>query len=268
MRWNMKLSPYMAYAKKSFLGRSAYRFDHLMSILSTCLQIFIFWGIYRALYGANNEIDGITMSMVTTNFVLSMGLSAVFCPDDYFLPNKIHDGSISTELLRPMSFKGRMIAENAGNALFNLIFRFLPALAIAVCSIGISAPAGAGRFVCFLLSAVLGYGVLWTISFTVQMTAFWLVNIWSLLTIKNVFVNVLSGSMIPLWFMPEWMSGIMTFTPFSSIYFTPVQIYLGQLSYREIGLRCGIQCLWILLIYLVGDFLWKKGQKKLVVQGG
>ena len=48
-------------------------------------------------------MDGITMSMVTTNFVLSLGLGAIFSPDDYFLPNKIWDGSISTELLRPIS---------------------------------------------------------------------------------------------------------------------------------------------------------------------
>lgn len=264
----MRLSPYFAYAKKCFLGRSAYRFDHLMNILSTCLQIFIFWGIYRALYGSHTEIDGITMSMVTTNFVLSMGLGAVFCTDDYFLPNKIWDGSISTELLRPISFPGRMIAENAGNALFNLLFRFAPALLAALLTIGMNAPAGPAMFILFLFSALLGYGVLWAISFAVQMTAFWLVNIWSLLTIKNVFVNVLSGSMLPLWFMPEWMSGVLRFTPFSSIYFTPVQIYLGQLSYREIAVKCAVQLVWIVLIYLAGDMLWRKGQKKLVVQGG
>lgn len=268
VKLTMRLSPYFAYAKKCFLGRSAYRFDHLMSILSTCLQIFIFWGIYKALYGGNTEIDGITMSMVTTNFVLSMGLGAAFSVDDYFLPNKIQDGSISTELLRPISFQGRMIAENAGDAAFNLIFRFAPALLIAIFSIGISAPASVGRFACFVFSAFLGYGVLWTISFAAQMTAFWLINIWSLLTIKNVFVNVLSGSMIPLWFMPEWMSGILNFTPFSSIYFTPVQIYLGQLTYGEIAFKCMVQFLWILVIYFVGVFLWHKGQKKLVVQGG
>ena len=268
MKLTVRLSPYLAYAKKNFLGRSAYRFDHLMGILSTCLQIFIYWGIYRALYGGSTEIDGITMSMVTTNFVLSMGLGVVFRTDDNFLPRKIRDGSIATELLRPMSFKGRMIAENAGNALFSLIFQFAPVLLIAVFSIGISAPASMARFACFLFSSLLGYGVLWAISFAVQMTAFWLVNIWSLLTIKNVFVNVLSGSMIPLWFMPEWMSGFLSFTPFSSIYFTPVQIYLGQLTYGEIGFKCTVQALWILVIYLIGDFLWRKGQKKLVVQGG
>ena len=262
------MTAYTAYARKVFLGRSAYRFDHLMSILSTVLQFFIFYEIYRALYGGEEQVDGITMSMVTTNFVLSLGLGTVFSPDDYFLPNKIWDGTISTELLRPVSFKGRMIAENVGNSAFNLIFKFIPVLIIALLTAGVNAPADVPCFLLFLVSAVLGYGVLWTISFAVQMTAFWLVNIWSLITIKNVFVNVLSGSMIPLWFMPEWMQGVLNFTPFASIYFTPVQIYLGQLSYGEIVIKCAIQLIWIILIYLIGDLLWKRGQRKLVVQGG
>ncbi len=260
--------PYLAFAKKSFLGRSAYRFNHWMGIFNTCLQIFIFWGIYKALYGGRNEVDGITLSMVTTNFILSMGLSAVFCVDDYFLPDKIWDGSISNELLRPVSFKGRMVAENLGNAAFNLLFHFVPALLIAIFTIGMQAPANGGRFVLFLFSALLGYGVLWTISFAAQMTAFWLMNIWSLLTIKNVFINVLSGSMLPLWFMPEWMGGVLKLTPFSSIYFTPVQIYLGQLSTGEIAEAFAVQVVWIVLIYLLGNLLWVRGQKKLVVQGG
>lgn len=262
------MTAYIAYAKKSFLGRSAYRFDHLMSILSTVLQFFIFYEIYRALYGGAEQVDGITMSMVTTNFVLSLGLGAIFSPDDYFLPNKIWDGSISAELLRPISFKGRMIAENIGNSAFNLIFKFFPVLIIALLTTGINAPADIPHFLLFLVSAVLGYGVLWSISFAIQMTSFWLINIWSLVTIKNVFVNVLSGSMIPLWFMPEWMQGVLNFTPFASIYFTPVQIYLGQLSYGEIAAKCAIQLIWTVLIYLVGDILWRKGQRKLIVQGG
>ncbi|MBO6165267.1 MAG: ABC-2 family transporter protein [Eubacterium sp.] len=259
---------YYAYAKKTFLGKSAYRFDHLMGILSTCLQFFIFYEIYRALYGGSDSVDGITMSMVTTNFVLSFGLGAVFTPNDYFLPSRIWDGSISTELLRPMSFKGRMIAENVGEAVFNLIFKFIPILIIALLTTGMSKPAGALNLILFIVSAILGYGVLWTISFAVQMTSFWLINIWSLITIKDVFVNILSGKMIPLWFMPVWMAGVLKYSPFASIYFTPVEIYLGQLSGSEIGYKCLLQIIWIVVIYAVGDFLWNKGQKKLVVQGG
>lgn len=264
----MRVTPYLAYAKKSFLRRTAYRFDHIIAILNDCLQIFIFWGIYKALYGSNTEIDGITMTMVTTNFILSRGLGIIFCVDDYFLPSKIFDGTIANELLRPISFKGRLVAENVGNALFNVIFCFLPVFIIAVFFIGISQPASVFMFTLFIISAVLGYGVLWSISFAAQMTSFWLVNIWSLITIKNAFINVLSGAMIPLWFMPKWIFGALKFTPFASIYFTPIQIYLGQLTYEEIVIKFLIQVVWIVLIYLLGNLLWIKGQKKLVVQGG
>lgn len=263
-----KLCPYFAFAKKSFLGRSAYRFNHFMGILNTILRIFIFWEIYRALYGGRAEVDDITITMVATNFILSLGLDSVFFVNDYYLPDRIHNGSIATELLLPVSFHGRMLADNLGHALFQLVFHFIPAVAVSVLFIGIAAPAGPLMLLLFLLSALFGYGVLWTISFAVQMLSFWLINVWSVMTIKNVFINVLSGSMIPLWFMPDWMRGVIRFTPFSSIYFTPVQIYLGQLSLSEI--LCGflIQVFWIVFLFSIGMFLWKKGQKKLVVQGG
>lgn len=264
----MEIKAYIAFARKSFLNKSAYRFEHFMGILNTILRIFIFWGIYRALYGERTEVDGITMTMVTTNFILSLGLEAVFYINDYYLPGKIWDGSIANELLLPVSFQGRMAADNLGHAVFQLIFHFVPTVIIAAAVMGIQPPASCLMFVLFLCSAFLGYGVLWAVSFAAQMTSFWLINIWSLITIKNVFVNVLSGSMIPLWFMPDWMQGILDFTPFSSIYFTPIQIYLGQLSLPEILVKCVIQAVWIVLIYFAGNLLWKKGQKKLVVQGG
>ena len=262
------MTPYLAFVKKSFLARSAYRFDHLMSIVNTCLQIFIFWGIYKALYAGREEVDGITIIMVTTSFILSMGLNVVFYIDDYFLPYKVYDGSIANEFLRPVSFRGRILAENVGNAAFNLIFRFAPALVLSAVFLGIKPPKDGGMFILFVASAILGYGILWTISFAVQSASFWAINIWSLSTIKDVFVNVLSGTMIPLWFMPEWIYEILQFTPFPYIYFTPIQIYLGQLSGKAIVQRFGIQTVWIVILFLLGTFIWKKGQKKLVVQGG
>lgn len=263
-----RLYPYFAFAKKSFLGLSAYRFDHFMGILNTILRIFVFWEIYRALYGGRTEVDGITITMVATNFILSMGLESVFFVNDYYLPGRIQDGSIATELLLPVNIHGRMLADNLGHALFRLFFHFVPAAAVSVLFIGIAAPAGGSMLLLFLLSAALGYGVLWTISFVVQTLSFWLINVWSIVTIKNVFINVLSGSMIPLWFMPDWMKGVLRFTPFSSIYFTPIQIYLGQLSFSEILHGYMIQCFWIIFLFSIGMLLWKRGQKKLVVQGG
>ena len=93
-------------------------------------------------------------------------------------------------------------------------------------------------------------------------------NVWAVMTIKNVFINVLSGSMIPLWFMPGFMRTLIGFTPFESIYFTPVQIYLGKITGSEIILGFAKQIIWIVALLLLGFMVWQKGQKKIVVQGG
>ena len=228
----------------------------------------IYVEIYRALYGGREAVDGITMSMVTTNFILSLGLESFFVVNDYYLSYKINDGSIATEMLLPVSFHGRMLADNLGIAAFKLIFHFVPAMIVAILFIGIAAPASAGSFGLFVLSALFGYGVLWSLSFMFQMFSFWLINVWAIMTIKNVFVNILSGSMIPLWFMPEMVKKIISFTPFEGIYFTPVQIYLGSISGGEVVAGFIKQFIWIVCLMTCGFILWNKGKKKLVVQGG
>lgn len=48
----MRASPYIAYGKKCFLNKSAYRFDNVISIISTCMQFVVFWEIYKALTAA------------------------------------------------------------------------------------------------------------------------------------------------------------------------------------------------------------------------
>lgn len=259
---------YLAYTKKNFLGHSAYRFDHFTGIFNTCLQIFIFWCIYKALYHGAAEINGITFSMVTTNFVLSLGLSAAFTIDEFYLPYRIDVGILGNELLKPVSFKGVMFAEDMGHILFRLIFHFIPALLVAVFTVRVMLPESALCFVGFLISTGLGFGVLWSISFLVQTLSFWLINVWSIVTIKNVLINILSGSMIPLWFLPDWMGGVLEYTPFSSIYSTPVQIYLGQIGGREILVSFVRQLTWIAVLFLLGEILWRRGIRKLVVQGG
>lgn len=264
----MDMRRYFAYTKQAFLANSAFRFDHVMGIVDACLNVFIFWCIYRALYGGREQVDGITLAMVTTNFILSIGLSAAFSLDEGYLPYRIQTGSIATELLKPIRFRGILLATDLGSVCFAVLFRFVPAVLVAIPLVGMEKPCSLPCFLAFLVSVCLGFLVLWTLNFIFQALSFWLINTWSLRTIKNVFVNLLSGSMIPLWFMPDWMQGVIRFTPFSSIYFEPVKIYLGQLTGMGIGLSFLRQACWIVVLAAVGEWIWRRGIRKLVIQGG
>ena len=89
-----------------------------------------------------------------------------------------------------------------------------------------------------------------------------------MITIKNVLVNILAGAYIPMWFMPDWLRNVIRWTPFDAIYFTPVQLYLGELAGIEIVFHFARQICWIIVLGAVGEYFWRSGLKKLVVQGG
>lgn len=259
---------YFEFALKKFQNKMVYRMDFFMGMINTIITIVVYLCIYKALYGEARAIDGVSYEMVATNFVIALGLSQAFTFNEMFMPDKIKDGSITNEFLKPVNFKLRMLSENVGEGLFKIIFHFLPALLFTCFYTQICPPKSMVNFLLMLLSMALGYLILWLISFIVQTWCFWLFSVWGIITIKNVFINVLSGSLLPLWFMPDALKTVISYTPFASIYFTPVRIYLGQLSGSEIFDNMMLQCVWIVVLYLIGNLFWKRGIKKLIVQGG
>lgn len=259
---------YAEFAIKSFQNKTHYRMDAFMGIVGTVFSYIVYISIYKALYGGNSEIDGISFSMVATSFIISLGLSQSFSFNEMFLPDKINWGNISNELLKPVNFKLRLLSENIGESIFKLIFNFMPSVIFAVIFTSIKPPANALCLILTVLSIILGYLILWEISFIVQTWSFWLFSVWGIITIKNVFVNILSGILLPMWFMPPFLRNIIYFTPFYSIYFTPLQIYLGTLTSSEIISAFIMQIIWAIALWIIGDIFWRKGTKKLVVQGG
>ena len=262
------MTRYLSFAGIKFRSKLAYRFDYVLGILNSLLAFVVYWSIYKALYGNAVEVDGVTFSMVTTNFLISLGLSEAFHKNEMFLQDKIKQGTIANELLKPVNFKLRMLSEDMGGGAFNVAFNFLPTVIIACLFAPVQPPSSLINMLLCVVSVILGYIVLWEISFIVQSWSFTLFSVWGLITIKNVLVNILAGAYIPMWFMPDWLRSAIRFTPFDSIYFTPVQIYLGELNGAEIAFHFARQVFWIAVLWAIGEYFWRSGIKKLVVQGG
>lgn len=259
---------YIEFVLKKFQNQMAYKLEFFMGIINTVITIFVFCSIYKALYSGAQTVDNVSFAMVATSFVISLGLSNAFSFNEMFLQDKLRDGTITGELLKPVNFKFRMLAENIGSSMFNIIFNFVPALIFSMIYMDLCAPGGIVNFMLMFISIVLGYLILWLISFIIQTWSFWLFSVWGIVTIKNVFVNILSGTMLPIWFMPDMLKKIVQFTPFYYIYFAPVRIYLGELNGMKAVNVLVLQIMWIIILYFIGSIFWKNGIRKLVVQGG
>lgn len=261
-------TPYLAYFKQNFKAHVVYRIEWILGIVNSIIQIFISIILWKTLYAGSDSIKGIDFSIITTNFIISLGLSHVLETNDFAIQRKLNDGSIANELLKPIDFRKILLANTLAEISFKFISNFIPTCIIAVICFGILPPAGIYHFLLFLISILLGFFVIWSLSLIVQMTAFWIINVWSISTIKNVLVKVFSGALLPLYFMPVSLMKVIEFTPFDSIYHIPLQIYLGRLETGVIILSMIKQLLWGLVLYLISLFMWYKGCKNVILQGG
>lgn len=256
------------YFKIGFKSNTVYRINYLIGLVSAFIQLFITRAIWIALYNGNEAVNGISFGMLTTSFVISIGLENAFGCDDFAVANKMYDGSIAMEFIKPIDYRFSLFANEVGNIAFKLITNFLPILIISIIVVGIVPPVGVLAFGCFIVSIVLGFFILWSISYIVKMTTFWIMNVWSVSALKGVLISVFSGIALPIWFLPDYMKTIVHYTPFESIYFSPIQIYLGNINGMEILFIFGKQLLWAAILFAIGNVMWLAGRKRIIVQGG
>ena len=81
-------------------------------------------------------------------------------------------------------------------------------------------------------------------------------------------VDFLSGNIIPLPFFPQKYLDIAELLPFAYMQNVPFRIYCGDLAGADVFPAIWKQALWLILLTLGGLFIWKKVEKKIVVQGG
>ena len=259
---------YVEFAKKAFQNNIAYRADYVAGVINAIVMIFVNISIWKAIYEDEQAVDGVQFKMLITYIVLSFLLQCIYGMDEYFIEYKVRSGAIGLDLLKPISFSGYVFSYNVGILVFRVLMQLIPAMIVSIVLFKMYPPFSWPMAAFFLLSTVLGYLVLYNLNFIVWVSSFWFYWTFSLITIKDAAVMILSGALLPLWFMPQAMVDFIKLTPFASIYYVPISIYLGQIPTEEITMALFKQLIWAVGLFIVGRLLWKSALKKLVVQGG
>ncbi len=104
--------------------------------------------------------------------------------------------------------------------------------------------------------------------YTIAMLAFWLLEISTFIFILFAFEYIASGHMFPLGVLPSAVERILFLTPFPYQMYFPVSVYMGKVAGAELWQGLAVQFLWVVLMYALARFLWRRGIKKYSAFGG
>jgi len=256
----------LEYIKIGFKEELIYRSSIIWGLLTSVLAMFVQIKFWQVLISASAISDGRSIGQyvvfIVINSVVSMltGTRAAYMIEQY-----INDGTISCALTIPATLKKQILFHDFGGNLNVLLFTVLPPAIIMALIYGFSLP-DLKNGLLFVVSVTLGALISFEVKYIIGLTAFFLITIWFSDFFLQGFMTLFGASAIPLWFYPDWLAKVSLFLPFRYISYEPILIFLGE---SESPLTAIIlQLAWLAVLFLIEKLVWRRAERKLIVQGG
>lgn len=262
------LAAYLQIVSMGVQMIAAYRVEAVLQTASMLLQVYLLRAIWEAVYAGQNQLDGRPLALVIAYVTLATIQNWLLSPNlAYFLAEHVRDGSVGVELVRPIPFVGRLLAQQGGETAFALPFA-IAAFPLAVLLGGMQPPASPAFAALYVLSFGLAYGIMVLIGLVIGLASFWTIEIYGLAMIYRLVSAFFGGALMPLWFFPPPLRVVADWLPFQSMLFVPIAIYLGQLTGGDAVRAIALQLLWVLALYVAALAVWRRAMRRVVIQGG
>lgn len=256
------------YLRNAMRAVWMYRGDLAIAMVSQIIQVILLLVVWRAVFGDNASVKGITRSQAVNYAVLASCLQTMLMPWNFYsLTDRIRGGQIGIDMTRPLGLITQCLAQNVGTMLARLpitVVGLVTAAAIGAFTLPPHGPMAA----VFALSLLLGVALVMLMNLGMSFASFWSLDIGGYMMLYRLGSGLASGALIPLWFMPDWLAGVLQWLPFQAQIFAPLSIYFGQVSGAGLWRTVGLQAFWLVLVAVVLRLVWRRAVHRVVVFGG
>jgi ABC-2 type transport system permease protein len=246
-----------------------YRANLIMYLLYGLISPIVFLSVWRSVAAGQNDVSGLTVNDFTIYYLVLLIVSKLTSEISiHILAYKIHDGTLSGELLRPVH------PVLTSTLVSNLAYKALTFMALV--------PIWLALFVLFkpdfssvtltnvLLAApvvALGFAVNFLLGAIITSVAFWTTRVYALSEFVFGFQLLLGGIFVPLDLLPGAALRIAQVMPFQLFLYFPVQLILGRLSPEQVFVNLALLLFWLVATAVGFHFIWRAGVKQFSAVG-
>jgi len=249
-----------------------YRVGNLMwfgvNILDLAAKIFLWTAIFNN--AKSDVLNGFTLELMIVYLIANqIVFHLTFLNPQFDMAEDIRMGTIAVKFIKPISYRLQIFFGSLGHLLGELCFGILPTSIIFAFYLSLTdIKIGLLSLLLFILSIIVSFILNFLIAFCFGMIVFYTKNGFGIMQLKDVVFMLLSGSLIPIDFYPEFAKRIVDLLPFKQVVYIPISILIGKLQGFEAIKAISIQALWIVVLFILFDLVWKRTVKRVVVQGG
>lgn len=263
------LRAYLLVAKHTWDEYVAYRLNFAMWRIRNVLQLLTTYFLWFIVMPTQGSLLGYTRSMMLTYVLLSEFFSSIVLSSlTGEVGDEINKGDLSNYLLKPINYFAYWFFRDIGDKLMNISFA-IPELILFLIILRPPFFVQTNIFVLLttvfvLLEAVMLY---FFINFLLGLIGFWSSEVWAPRFILFMVLTFFSGGIFPLDILPKPIFTVFQLLPFTYLLFFPLKIYLGTLSLTQALGGIIISSIWIGILFISLQFVWRKGLRVYTAQG-
>ena len=248
--------------------RADFAFSTLVRFLPIVTQIFLWSSIFqndptRIMKGYNfgQMVSYYLLVMMARAFSSMPGLSTG-------IAGSIADGSVRKYLIQPVDMLDHLFWHRVAHKLVYYVIAAGPfALVFWLCRAHLPGWPAWPVTAAFVASLLMSFAVGFLIESLIGLIAFWFMEVSSLIFIYMMLSYFLSGHMIPLEWLEQWIPFV-NYLPFKYLAYTPAAIMLGRIPADQLPRELFIQALWIAALLIMNRIAFNRGVRRYSSFGG
>jgi ABC-2 type transport system permease protein len=232
-------------------------------VLMYLVVLVVLSSLWRAAIGAHGAVAGYHFPAML--WYLTIAEASVISIDPRLIEHvgsAIGDGSVSVEMLRPISVVGFRLASSFGDSAGRFAVAVVAGSAFAWSQVG--PPPNVWAFALALPSAMIALIANLSAQHTFAAMAFWVNDAKAAWFLYQKLVFLIGGMLLPLELLPSGMETAARFLPFWSMSYAPARLASGHL---DPVLLLG-QAAWLVALVAAATYVFGLGQRRLAVAGG
>jgi viologen exporter family transport system permease protein len=260
---------YVATARAAIATQFQYRvaqYFYMVGMVAEPVIYLVVWSsVARSSGGAVNGITAGEFAAYYIVWTLVRNMNIVFGAP--FWEWRIREGQLAGSLLRPLHPLHFDIAYFGGWKVVTIVL-WLPIAAALTAIFKPSLHPSASQAFVFFFAIWGAYLVRTMFQSCIGMLNFWTTRGGALFDLYMAVELLLSGRLVPLKLMPDWVQTLASFLPFKWTFYYPIEALVGDLSTRSLLGGLAAQVLWIAIGFVLFRIAWRSAIRHFSAVGG
>lgn len=263
-----RLRAYRALSRAARRAVLSFGLSFWLGAVANVLLLLTTLYLWKTIIAHATHMSGWTWPTMRSYLAVTFTASGlVGMSSDFRMAFRILDGTVATDLAKPVDYQMARMSETLGLGVIELLTGICTSVLTVSFFGGLRLPP-LYLVPAFLLSIGVVLPLKWAVTYTCSLACFWTHNYLGVTWARQAITALMSGAMIPLALLPAWLRIPAEGLPFQGMASTPGLIFADRLHGVTLLGAIALQYGWAVVAFIGSRWLWGRASRQLTVHGG